>query len=163
MTANDHAAAPIPVDPLTRRAIEVDVAQAFLGVLTERIGETAATEVLSEVVAGMAESAAATIRETTPDPTLADLWDVWSSLGGDGRLELHLDELSERTLRFRVDRCAYADLYRSRGQQDIGVAFSCCRDAPFARALVPGISVEQSTTLLEGAPRCEFTYRLEER
>jgi predicted ArsR family transcriptional regulator len=148
--------------PLQRRAIEIDVAEAFLTVLQERLGEDQARVLFQEAVDRLAASAADGLRERYPDPTLADLWEVWQFLGGDDRLDLHLDELTTQRLRFHVDRCAYADLYRSRGQEEIGVAFSCRRDAPFAKALIPAVHVEQSTTILEGSPRCEFTYTLED-
>lgn len=152
-----------PLSPLRQRAVEIDVAEAFLSVLTERLGESSATELFREAVDRLAVSAARGLQGRYPDPTLADLWEVWSFLGGDGRLELQLDELTEHRLRFHVDHCAYADLYQSRGQETVGIAFSCRRDAPFAMALVPGVVVEQSKTILEGSSRCEFTYTLEDR
>jgi hypothetical protein len=153
-----------PISPLRQRAIEIDVAEAFHSVLTEHLGESPAAELFQQVVDRLAVSAAHGLHERYPGPSLADLWEVWSShLGADGRLELQLDELSEQRLRFHVDRCAYADLYRSRGQEEIGIAFSCRRDKPFAEALIPGVTVEQSKTILEGNHRCEFTYTLEDR
>ena len=103
---------------------------------------------------------------------LAQLRAEWAQSRADAKGKLQasintvkakLDELSSDRLRFHVDHCAYADMYRSRGQADAGIAFSCKRDAPFARALVPGVTVEQSKTILEGNHRCEFTYTLEDR
>lgn len=151
------------ITPLQRRAIEIDVAQAFLSVLEDRLGEAAAKEIFQQAVDRMAGSAADSFREHYPNPGLAELWQVWEFLGGDERLGLHLDALTDHRLRFHIDRCAYADLYRSRGQEEIGVAFSCRRDASFAEAFIPGVVVEQSTTILEGSSRCEFIYTLEER
>ena len=151
-----------PIGPLQQRAIEIDVAQAFLSVLEGRLGADRARVLFQEAVDCLAASAADGLRERYPDPTLADLWEIWQFLGGDDRLDLHLDELTTQRLRFHVDGCAYADLYRSRGQEKIGVAFSCRRDAPFAKALIPAVDVEQSTTILEGSSRCEFTYTLED-
>lgn len=151
------------VDPLARRAIEVNVADAFHTAIRNRYGGEAADALLDEVVRALAEQSAAQWRERHPDPALADLWALWRHLGSEGRLDLHLDELGEHRLRFRVDRCAYADMYRSRGLEALGAAFSCRRDAPFAEAFLPGVAVTQSRTILEGAPCCEFTYTLEDR
>jgi predicted ArsR family transcriptional regulator len=47
------------------------------------------------------------------------------------------------------------------GLAETGIAFSCRRDKPFAEALVPGVHVEQSETILEGSSRCEFAYTLD--
>ena len=151
------------ISPLRQRVIEIDVAETFLSALTGRLGQPLAADLFRQAVDRLALSAARGFQERYPNPTLADLWEVWSShLGADGRLDLKLDELNDRRLRFHVDHCAYADLYRSRGQEEIGIAFSCRRDKPFAEALIPGVRVEQSKTILEGSQRCEFTYTLED-
>lgn len=157
-----HTEAPAaPITPLQQRAIEIDVAHAFFETLQERLGEEAASDVFQAAVGRLAKTSAASFSERYPDATLADLWGVWQFLGADGRLDLHLDQLTADRLTFHVNRCAYADLYRSLGLEKTGVAFSCRRDEPFAKALVPGVEVEQSTTILEGGSRCDFTYTLE--
>ena len=148
-------------NPLQRRAIEIELAVAFRDAAAERFGDEAAQALFDQVVDQQARAAAERFRSNVPEPTLSDLWDVWRHLGGDGRLDMTLDELSETTLQFHVNRCAYAERYRELGLEDAGVAFSCRRDAPFARAFLPGVTVEQSKTILEGGPRCAFTYRLE--
>jgi hypothetical protein len=153
---------PAPLSPLLQRAIEIDVAQAFLAVMEDRLSAAVANDVFQAVVDELASSAAHKVRERYPSPGLANLWEVWQSLGGDDRLALHLDELTGSRLRFHVDHCQYADLYQSRGQEEIGIAFSCRRDEPFANALVPGVTVVQSKTILEGSARCEFTFTMEE-
>lgn len=152
-----------PISPLRQRAIEIEVAEAFRFAITERLGQSAAAELFQEAVDRLADSAARGLRDRYPNPKLAELWEVWSHLGGEGRLDLTLDELTDERLRFHVDHCAYADMYRARGQAEAGVAFSCRRDAPFAKALVPGVTVQQSKTILEGNHCCEFTYTLEDR
>jgi len=152
------------ISPLMQRAVEIGVAEAFLSVLTEHLGEASAAELFQQVVDRLAVSAAQGLQVRYPDPSLADLWEIWSShLGADGRLDLQLDELSDARLHFHVDHCAYADLYRSRGQEQVGIALSCRRDKPFAEALIPRVAVEQSKTILEGSHRCEFTYTLEDQ
>jgi predicted ArsR family transcriptional regulator len=154
---------PQALTPLLQRAIEIDIAETFLAVLEERLGETEAHSLFEQAVNRLAQKAAAGLGERYSAPTLQDLWEIWGVLGGGGRLELQLDELTDRTLRFHVDRCAYADLYRSREQEQVGIAFSCRRDAPFAKALIPNVAVEQSATILEGSSRCEFAYTLEDK
>lgn len=156
-------AAAATVDPLTRRSIEIETASAFFSAIEERFDSEAAHEILRNVVETAAGCAAREWRARYPDPTLSDLWEVWQHLGGDGRLDMRLHELDDRRLCFGVERCAYAELYRSLGLEELGAAFSCRRDEPFAKAFLPGVSVEQSTTILEGADSCTFTYTLEDR
>ncbi len=150
------------ISPLERRAIEISVAAAFHHAATEVAGPDTADAIFAKAVGSLADDAAADLAGGEA-LSLGDLWAVWQNLGGDGRLDLHLDALEDGVLQFHVDRCAYAELYREMDLADLGVAFSCRRDKPFAEALVPGVKVEQSRTILEGASRCEFTYTLEDR
>ena len=149
-----------PITPLDRRVIEAGVAAAFHSAAVEVVGAQAADHVFAMAVQSLAVDAAAGLSNGVT-LSLRDLWSVWQDLGGDGRLDLHLDQLDERTLRFHVDRCAYADAYENLGLAEAGIAFSCRRDRPFAEALVPGVRVEQSETILEGSTRCEFVYTLD--
>lgn len=150
------------ITPLDRRAIEIRVAAAFHEAATKIVGPETAAAVFAEAVVSLADHAAHDIARGDA-LSLSDLWEVWRTLGGDGRLDLHLDALDDRALQFHVDQCAYAELYEELGLAELGVAFSCRRDKPFAEALVPGVKVDQSQTILEGASRCEFTYTLENR
>lgn len=150
------------VTPLDRRIIEIELAEAFVSTIASRYGEEASREILSEVVQKAAYSAAEKYRRQYPEATLANLFDVWKVLGGEGRLDLVLDELTETKLRFHVKRCSYAEAYRSLGLDKLGVEFSCRRDEPFAKALIPHAQVKQSRTILEGNSQCEFEYTLEE-
>lgn len=148
--------------PLDRRAIEIHVAAAFHRAASDIAGPDVADAIFAKAVGSLADGAAADLA-MGESLSLRDLWAVWQNLGGDRRLDLHLDDLDDRVLRFHVDRCAYAELYQELGLVELGVAFSCRRDKPFAEALVPGVKVEQSQTILEGASRCEFVYTLEDR
>jgi len=151
------------ISPLEQRAIEVDIAEAFLSTMRERLGGPAATELFQQAVERLASSSAQRLRPNLSGSPTERLWSAWSLLGGEGRLDLELIELTDRRLTFHVNRCAYAELYQSRDQEEIGIAFSCRRDEPFAKALAPGIAMKQSRTILEGSPRCEFTYTMEDR
>ena len=152
----------VEVSPLQRRAIEIGLARAFVSVLTDEYGQGAAKVVLKKVVEREARQAAGAFRDKLPEQSLAGLYEVWMMLGGDGRLELVLEELSEHTLRFHINRCCYAESYRELGLEELGIEFSCRRDEPFARALLPGVHMTQSKTILEGSDRCSFEYTLEE-
>jgi hypothetical protein len=153
---------PHPLSPLDRRLVEIELAEIFTAAIAERDGPEAAREILRTVVGRAAAGSAAEIRRRHQNPTLADLWAVWQNLGGEGRLDLELLELSEKTLRFRVRRCAYAEAYRPLNLADLGLEFSCRRDAPFAQALLPGVKMYQSPTIMEGRDECLFEYHLPE-
>ena len=148
---------------LQRRAIEVEVAHAFLSVLTDRVSESEARDIFDEAVARLVADAVEKIHSTRPRPGLDDLWEFWKRLETDDDLDIDLLESSDNRLRFRVNRCSFAEMYASRDRVETGIAFSCDRDAPFAHSLVPGVHMQRSRTILEGAPYCEITYTLEDR
>jgi len=149
---------PTKISPLDRRLVEIELAEIFTAALAERYGPEASREILRDVVGRAAARSAAELRRRLPKPALADLWAVWQTLGGEGRLDLELLELGPRTLRFRVRRCAYAEAYRALNLMDLGLEFSCRRDAPFARAFLPGVNLRQSPTIMEGHEACLFEY-----
>ena len=72
-------------------------------------------------------------------------------------------EKTESIYAFNVTRCPYCELYRELGMDELGVAFSCCRDEPFARGFNPGLRLTRTQTLMEGADHCDFRYSLEDR
>ena len=148
------------LSPLDRRLVEIELTEIFTAALGERYGPEAALEILRDVVGRAAARSAAEIRRLHPEPTLTDLWAVWQNLGGEGRLDLELLELNSRTLRFLVRRCAYAEAYQAMNLTNLGLEFSCRRDAPFAQALLPGVKMRQSPTIMEGHDSCLFEYLL---
>ena len=161
MEETSTAAAAGTVTTLMRREIEVEVAHAYRSVLAERFGEAAAESVSREAVSRLASSAAAAGRRTHPSPGFQELWEMWQEWAAEGSLEIRLHELGPTRLRFHVGRCAFAEMYRDLDRTRTGFELSCGRDAPFAAQLIPGVRMERSETILEGAPRCEFIYTLE--
>jgi hypothetical protein len=159
MTESEPTGLPQSLSPLDRRLVEIELAAIFTTVIAERYGPEAAREILRVVVGRAAACSAAEILRRHQKPALADLWAVWQNLGGEGRLDLELLELSSQTLRFRVRRCAYAEAYRAMNLADLGLEFSCRRDAPFAQALLPGVKMRQSPTIMEGHEICLFEYQ----
>lgn len=150
------------LSPLEKRTAELSLAASFVEVLTKAYDEKTALEILDQVVKREAEVAAVSFHSVYPEKTLKTLYEVWKILGGDGRLALQLEELTPRRLKFCITRCQYAESYRKLGLEKLGILFSCRRDEPFAKALIPGIHLTQSKTILEGSDCCIFEYILEE-
>ena len=62
---------------------------------------------------------------------------------------------------FDVTRCRYAEMYEELGCADLGTVFSCGRDSPFAQGFNPDIRFRRTQTIMNGAPSCDFRYRLQ--
>jgi predicted ArsR family transcriptional regulator len=149
------------VSPVDRRLIEIELAEGFVRSISSRWGEKAAEDILAEVIQGAALKTARDMRADRPGQSLAALFEVWKRFSADGRLDLVLDELNETVLRLHVNRCAFAEAYKKRGWEKLGLLCSCRRDIPFAEALLPGVKVNQIRTILAGGERCDYEYRLE--
>jgi hypothetical protein len=69
----------------------------------------------------------------------------------DGKLE---------TFAFNVTRCRYAELFRELGEPELGTVLLCELDNHIAEAAGPEIELTRTQTLMQGASRCEFRYRM---
>lgn len=69
-------------------------------------------------------------------------------------------EQTSQTYHFNITHCPYDEKYHELGLVEYGVAFSCCRDEPFARGFHPQLKLERSQTIMEGADYCDFRYTL---
>jgi hypothetical protein len=83
---------------------------------------------------------------------------VWQQ---DGALEIEFVARTPTRLEFDVTRCRYAEMYRELGLADLGALLSCNRDGEFCAGYNPAIAFSRPHTLMEGASRCDFRYRLE--
>ncbi len=143
---------------LARRRIEAEILARVYASLARRLGEEAAQEVIGEAVEAAAEASGRDFAAQAPEgPGLAHFATVLDRWTEGGALELRDVRLAGDTLEFDVTRCAYAELYRSLGlPAALGYALSCRRDAAFARGYLPGLALDRSPTLAEGAPACRF-------
>ena len=152
-----------PLSHLQRRKIQAPGALALLRAFEKHLGAEKAREVAS---AGIAEDARASgaarrnRREGAPLEVLARV--VREEWAAEGALDLAFFEETPTRLRFDVLRCAYAELYEGLGAREQGFCLSCARDEAFARGLDPRLRLKRRSTIMEGAPRCDFLFFLED-
>lgn len=146
---------------LARRRIEAGVLVRVYDALEERIGEEAALQVIGEAVEAAALDAGREFAAGAGGaPSLAHFATVLERWREGEALRIEEVRLTPETLEFRVTRCAYVELYASLGLSPrLAHALSCRRDAAFARGYFPGLAMERSPTLAEGAPACRFCFR----
>ena len=58
-----------------------------------------------------------------------------------------------------VTRCAYAELFRQLGEIPLGLALCCDDDFYITEVGHPEVEMTRTTTLMEGASRCDFRWR----
>ena len=60
---------------------------------------------------------------------------------------------------FDVTRCRYTEMYRALGIPELGAVLSCQRDAALIEGFNPGVTLERTQIIMQGAPCCNFRYR----
>jgi hypothetical protein len=81
---------------------------------------------------------------------------VWS---GGGSLEIQPLTRSADKLEFNVTRCKYAEFYQDLGLPELGALFHCSRDFAMVEGFNPGLALERTQTLMQGASHCDFRFR----
>lgn len=75
---------------------------------------------------------------------------------------LDVEELSRtpEAFEFNVTGCRYAEFYKQLGEAELGFLFSCGGDWAMAEGLSPDLELTRTQTIMQGAPHCDFRYRL---
>src|SRR5581483_11586706 len=113
-----------------------------------------------ETIARLARESGAELARTLGHDTLdafAGCLDRWRE---GGALEIDVLAQSPERLSFNVTRCRYAEMYRALGLADLGASLSCQRDFALAQGFNPEIALTRTQTIMQGAPFCDFRFRL---
>ena len=145
---------------IERRAFEAQVLAPYIRAMIEELGRERALAIVNRVNEQEAfdrgRSAAAPPGEAI-ERLAADV-ETW---GEGGVMEMNVLEKTSTTLFFDVISCPYYEKYKELGLEEFGAALSCCRDGPHARGLNQRLELVRTKTIMEGADRCDFRYRLQ--
>ena len=150
------------ISRIERRAIEAQAVAPVIRAIERRIGREDALALLTEVNQKEAFDRGRTAAEESGRNGIDELVEDVAGWGVGGTMELDVVKRTPTTFFFDVTRCPYFETYRELGLEQYGVAFSCCRDEPFARGFNPRLRLERTQTIMEGSDRCDFRYHLEE-
>ncbi len=156
-----HPDDPRPVSLLQQRGIEAEVLIPFIRRLEQEIGREAAHRVARETIAEIAQQQGRHVREALGRDDLegfTHVKDSWSGAGGD--LQIETVRQDDERLEFNVVGCRFAELYRQLGAEDLGFLLSCGRDFALSQGYSDGLVLERTQTIMQGAPYCDFRYRL---
>jgi len=147
---------------IQRRAIEARAVAPVINAVERRIGHEAALTILTEVNQQEAFDRGRVAAEESGRDGIDELAKDVAGWGAGGSMEMEILERTPTTFFFNVTRCPYFETYRELGLERLGVALSCCRDAPFAKGFNPRLRLERTKTIMEGATHCDFRYHLED-
>jgi predicted ArsR family transcriptional regulator len=145
---------------LARRRVEGEILKPVYEALRERLGEAAAREILSLAIKRTARATGQKLALEMGGGDLANLIAL-QPLWQKGQA-LTVEVLAQDAARFdyNVTHCAYAAMYRQIGLGEMGFLLSCNRDEAFIEGFAPNIELTRTQTLMEGAPFCDFRYRI---
>ncbi len=145
---------------LTRRDVEARILIPVIDALGETFGREAVLSVVQSTIVKIARQQGADLSSLMGNNSLQHFSETLQFWTRDDALKIEVIEASEDVLSFNVTRCRYAELYDSLGIRDIGTVFSCARDFALIEGFNPDVSLTRTQTIMEGAPFCDFRYRL---
>ncbi|KAF1043533.1 MAG: hypothetical protein GAK35_02151 [Herbaspirillum frisingense] len=144
---------------LARRRIEAEIIKPIYDILVREIGRDKAAAVIGEAVSNAAVEAGRAFARREPDgagiKSFVALQPLWEK---DQALTVKVIASDDEHYHYDVTRCRYAEMYREMGLGEIGHLLSCNRDAEFIIGYAPQVRLTRTTTIMQGAPRCDFRY-----
>lgn len=150
----------IPLPLLQQREIEAGVIVPLFRAFAAEVGGQRACEIVGGVIRDLARQAGCAAAAGGND--LAQLKQVVSKWTEGGALELTVLRDDGEAFEFNVTRCRFAEMYARLGLADLGGLLSCNRDGSMVEGFNPDIHFKRTQTLMEGAPHCDFRYRMVE-
>lgn len=151
------------VPPLTlieQREIEARIVGPLIRGFTAELGIERTLAIVRGVIAQLARESGAELARSLGECTLEAFSQSLDRWRQNGALEIDVLEQSPERLDFNVTRCRYAEMYRALGLGDLGASLSCQRDYALAEGFNPDIQLTRTQTIMEGAPFCDFRFRL---
>jgi len=149
---------------ILRREIEALMVAPFIRAFSEEFGEERTLEIVSRVVADLAEQAGKDMAERFGDNSLdAYVNRAMPAFAAGGALRYEVKELTPELLRMDTVHCAYVDMYKRIGLEDLGAVLSCGRDEFFVKGFDPEVEFVRNHTLMGGAECCDFCLRKEKK
>jgi hypothetical protein len=149
------------VGVLKRREIEARILAPVIEALGAEFGRDRVIEIVGRVIEEIARRQGRGVAEQMGGSGLAQFVASKEPWRRGGALEIVEQEPTERRYDFDVIRCRYAEMYQALGIPELGKVLSCGRDGAFGEGFNPAMELTRTQTIMDGAPRCDFRYRLE--
>jgi len=147
---------------LTRREVEARLVAPLIEALGTEFGRDKVLRVIRNAVVEIARRQGADLSRAMGGNSLQHFRDSLVHWSRDDAMNTEVIEESGQAFAFNVTRCRYAEMYRDLGTPLLGPILSCSRDFALIEGFNPRIRLTRTQTLMEGAPFCDFRYRLED-
>jgi hypothetical protein len=157
---------PMPPDTLNdigvlkRREIEARILAPLIAAFAEEFGRDRVLDTVKRAIARIAREQGRALAERLGGNTLAHLVTSQANWLKGESLLIEVRHLDETAYDYDVTRCRYAEMYQALGMPELGAILSCGRDFALGVGFNPDLTLTRTQTIMEGAPRCDFRYRL---
>jgi hypothetical protein len=151
------------VGVLRRREIEARILAPLIEALGAEFGHERVREVARRVVVELARKQGRELAAAVGEDDLGAFAAALEPWTRDGALEIEVQRRTGREYDFNVTRCRYAEMYRALGVPELGALLSCNRDFAFGGGFNARLRLTRTQTIMEGAPHCDFRFRLDDR
>ncbi len=146
---------------IEQRRIEAELVRDFYEVLLKTMPKAAAQEIIRAAIANSAiRQGEALAKELGHPPALTDFESQSAPWYAKGALDRDMLHSAPDQLDYNITRCEYAAMYKAMGLGEIGHLLSCNRDAAFCVGYSEDMELTRTQTIMEGAPHCDFRYRM---
>jgi len=146
---------------LKRREIEARILAPLISAFAAEFGRERVAEITERVIVGIARDQGRALAADMAGNTLAHFVKSQASWQAGDALTIEILRVDDTTYDFDVTRCRYAEMYRALGIPELGAILSCGRDFALGDGFNPDLTLTRTQTIMEGAPCCDFRYRLE--
>jgi predicted hydrocarbon binding protein len=149
------------VDILTRREIEALVVKPILRAFMDKLGREAVLDILQPIIEELAHQSGQAAARLAGGDGIEDFVKAMEAWSAGDAYDFKVIRQTSEAYDWDVTRCAYADMYRRLGMEDLGYHLSCARDFAMVKGFNPKMRLKRTKTCMEGAERCDFRLRLE--
>jgi len=157
-SAEKHSGLPL----IEQREIEARIVGPLIRAFASELGAERTLAIVRQVIGELARESGAELARALGECTLEAFSRSLERWQQNAALEIERLAQSPDRLDFNVTRCAYAEMYRALGLADLGSSLSCQRDFTLAQGFNPEIQLTRTQTIMEGAPYCDFRFRLKQ-
>jgi hypothetical protein len=146
---------------LKRREIEARIIAPLINAFAAEFGRERVIEIAKRVIVEIARQQGKALGDQAGGSTLAHFAESKDAWVKGGALETDVLQVTDTAYDFNVIRCRYAEMYRALGIPELGSVLSCGRDYALGEGFNPSLKLARTQTIMEGAPFCDFRYRME--
>jgi hypothetical protein len=145
---------------LLRREIEALMVAPFLEAFAKELGWDRTRDIARSVIASLAFQAGKNLAAAVGGNTLSHLLKVLPAFSQGGALTLEDRGSNAKCIRTDVTRCAYVEMYRRNGLDELGSLLSCQRDNYLFEGFNPDLLFTRTKTIMDGCDCCDFCLKL---